>query len=182
MAVAGKLRVANFLKRRAECGSPCQLCSRRCPIGAIEPSGRIRMDECFYCLDCQVVYHDKHVCPPLVRARRRGRRNSAAPSPSARPAVRGRRESAPPAEPAPCRRRPSRPGSRSCPWRRGPRLARKLSTARIAVELLEGNTVFGFDPRTGNEFTMFHSSHGRVRAELRNVNGRGPTDPTAAGG
>ena len=41
-----------------------------------------------------------------------------------------------------------------------------------AVELLEGNTVFGFDPRTGNEFTMFHSSHGRVRAELRNVNGR----------
>ena len=72
MAVAGKLRIANFLKRRAECGSPCQLCSRRCPIGAIEPSGRIRMDECFYCLDCQVVYHDEHVCPPLVRARRRG--------------------------------------------------------------------------------------------------------------
>ena len=72
MAVAGKLRVANVLKRRAECGSPCQLCSRRCPIGAIEPSGRIRMDECFYCLDCQVVYHDEHVCPPLVRARRRG--------------------------------------------------------------------------------------------------------------
>ena len=29
------------------------------------------MDECFYCLDCQVVYHDAHVCPPLVRARRR---------------------------------------------------------------------------------------------------------------
>ena len=72
MAVAGKLRVANVLKRRAECGSPCQLCSRRCPIGAIEPSGRIKMDECFYCLDCQVVYHDEHVCPPLVRARRRG--------------------------------------------------------------------------------------------------------------
>ena len=71
MAVAGKLRLANPLKRRAECGSPCQLCSRRCPIGAIEPSGRIRMDECFYCLDCQAVYHDAHVCPPLVRAGRR---------------------------------------------------------------------------------------------------------------
>ena len=78
-AVAGKLRIANFLKRRAECGSPCQLCSRRCPIGAIEPSGRIRMDECFYCLDCQVLYHDEHVCPPLVRARRRG---PAAPAPA----------------------------------------------------------------------------------------------------
>ena len=72
MAVAGKLRLANLLKRRAECGSPCQLCARRCPIGAIEPSGRIRMDECFYCLDCQVLYRDEHVCPPLVRARRRG--------------------------------------------------------------------------------------------------------------
>lgn len=71
MAIGGKLRIANPLKRRDECGSPCQLCSRRCPIAAIEPSGRIRMDECFYCLDCQVVYHDAHVCPPLVRARRR---------------------------------------------------------------------------------------------------------------
>ena len=73
MAIAGKLRVANFLKRRAECGSPCQLCSRRCPIGAIEPGGRIRMSECFYCLDCQALYHDEHVCPPLVRARRGAR-------------------------------------------------------------------------------------------------------------
>ncbi len=73
LALGGKLRIPNFLKRRAECGSPCQLCSRRCPINAIEPSGRIRMDECFYCLDCQVLYHDEHVCPPLVRERRRTR-------------------------------------------------------------------------------------------------------------
>ncbi len=71
MAIGGKLRITNFLKRRVECGSPCQLCSRRCPINAIEPSGKIKMDECFYCLDCQVLYHDVHVCPPLVRARRR---------------------------------------------------------------------------------------------------------------
>lgn len=71
MAIGGKLRIPNFLKRRAECGSPCQLCARRCPINAIEPSGKIKMDECFYCLDCQVVYHDEHVCPPLVNARRR---------------------------------------------------------------------------------------------------------------
>lgn len=40
------------------------------------------------------------------------------------------------------------------------------------VELLSGNTVFGFDPRAGSEFSMFHSSRGRVRAELRNVNRR----------
>jgi len=71
LAIGGKLRMANLLKRRAECGSPCQLCARRCPINAIEPTGKIKMDECFYCLDCQVVYHDEHACPPLVKARRR---------------------------------------------------------------------------------------------------------------
>ncbi len=73
MAVGGKLRLVNLLNRRPECGSPCQLCARRCPIGAIEPSGAIRMDECFYCLDCQELYHDEHVCPPLVRSRRRAK-------------------------------------------------------------------------------------------------------------
>jgi len=67
LAVAGKLRLVNVLKRRAECGSPCRLCERRCPIDAIEPNGRINTAECFYCLDCQVLYYDEHACPPLVR-------------------------------------------------------------------------------------------------------------------
>ena len=40
------------------------------------------------------------------------------------------------------------------------------------VALLTGATVFGFDPRNDNQFTMFHSSGGGVRAELRNVNRR----------
>ncbi len=71
LAIGGKLRIRNPLRRRTECGSPCQLCARRCPINAIAPNGAIRMDECFYCLDCQVIYHDQHVCPPLVRAKRR---------------------------------------------------------------------------------------------------------------
>jgi NosR/NirI family nitrous oxide reductase transcriptional regulator len=76
MAIGGKLRLRKFnaLKRRQECGSPCQLCARRCPIQAIEPSGKINMDECFYCLDCQVIYHDAHVCPPLVVEARRNRK------------------------------------------------------------------------------------------------------------
>jgi NosR/NirI family nitrous oxide reductase transcriptional regulator len=59
------------LKRRSECGSPCQLCAKRCPIQAIEPSGAINMDECFYCLDCQVIHNDANVCPPLVNEARR---------------------------------------------------------------------------------------------------------------
>ena len=63
-----------FLRRYDECGSPCQLCARRCPIQAIAPSGSIVMDECFYCLDCQMLYHDAHQCPPLVWARKRGDR------------------------------------------------------------------------------------------------------------
>ena len=25
------------------------------------------MDECFYCLDCQDLYHHEHKCPPLVK-------------------------------------------------------------------------------------------------------------------
>ncbi len=73
MAIGGKLRLGKVLKRRDECGNPCQLCSRRCPVQAIAPSGQIRMDECFYCLDCQVIYHDTHRCPPLINSRKRAR-------------------------------------------------------------------------------------------------------------
>jgi transcriptional regulator of nitric oxide reductase/NAD-dependent dihydropyrimidine dehydrogenase PreA subunit len=80
MAIGGRLRLRRFmpLKRRPECGSPCQLCARRCPIQAIEPSGAINMDECFYCLDCQVIHNDANVCPPLVYEARRNRELSVA--------------------------------------------------------------------------------------------------------
>ena len=73
MAVGGLLRWRKFnpLKRRAECGSPCQLCARQCPIQAIAPSGEINMNECFYCLDCQELYTDEHLCPPLAADRKR---------------------------------------------------------------------------------------------------------------
>jgi transcriptional regulator of nitric oxide reductase len=74
MAIGGRLRRFMPLKRRPECGSPCQLCARRCPIQAIEPSGAINMDECFYCLDCQVIHKDATVCPPLVNEARRNRK------------------------------------------------------------------------------------------------------------
>ena len=73
LAIGGRLRLRLFdpLPRRAECGSPCQLCARKCPVNAIRPDGAIDMDECFYCLDCQVAYRDDTVCPPRVAARRR---------------------------------------------------------------------------------------------------------------
>jgi len=41
------------------------------------------MDECFYCLDCQVIHNDATVCPPLVYEARRNRKfGVAAPTPA----------------------------------------------------------------------------------------------------
>jgi NosR/NirI family transcriptional regulator, nitrous oxide reductase regulator len=68
LAALDRLHVLNLLKRRPECGNPCHLCERSCPVRAIEPTGRIVMSECFQCLDCQVEYHDDRRCPPLVLA------------------------------------------------------------------------------------------------------------------
>ena len=71
LAVLGRLRMFDWLKRRAECGNPCRRCERVCPVGAIRADGAIDMNECFYCLDCQVLYRDSHRCPPLARRRKR---------------------------------------------------------------------------------------------------------------
>lgn len=68
LAVLGRVRMFSFLRRRKECGSPCQACRPVCPTGAVLPSGRIDMNECFYCLDCQVLHDDETRCPPLVAA------------------------------------------------------------------------------------------------------------------
>jgi NosR/NirI family nitrous oxide reductase transcriptional regulator len=70
LACLDRLHLINLLKRRPECGNPCHLCERSCPVRAIEPSGRIVTAECFQCLDCQVEYYDEARCPPLVRATR----------------------------------------------------------------------------------------------------------------
>ena len=60
-----------LLKRRNECGNPCKLCSKACPIDAIDQKGNINMNECFYCLDCQSLYYDNYKCPPLVIKRKK---------------------------------------------------------------------------------------------------------------
>ena len=71
LAILDRLHLIDLLKRRSECGSPCQLCARSCPVRAIEKSGKIIMAECFQCLDCQVEYYDDKRCPPLVQAAKR---------------------------------------------------------------------------------------------------------------
>jgi NosR/NirI family nitrous oxide reductase transcriptional regulator len=68
LAFLDRLHLINLLKRRPECGSPCRLCERACPVRAIEPAGKIVTAECFQCLDCQVEYYDDTRCPPLVKA------------------------------------------------------------------------------------------------------------------
>ena len=70
LAIIGKLRITDHLKRRQECGNPCNLCSTSCPINAIPSQGKdkgnIIMSECLRCLDCQLEYVDTKRCPPLV--------------------------------------------------------------------------------------------------------------------
>jgi len=73
-AVLGHFHLFRWLPRRAECGSPCQLCTHRCGIRAIEPSGRINYRECIQCYECEVIYRDDHQCVPLINARRSKRR------------------------------------------------------------------------------------------------------------
>jgi len=71
LAFLDRLHLIDLLKRRPECGNPCHLCERACPVRAIEPTGKIIMAECFQCLDCQVEYYDDKRCPPLVQAVKR---------------------------------------------------------------------------------------------------------------
>ena len=71
LALLDRLHVIDLLKRRPECGNPCHLCERSCPVRAIEPTGKIITAECFQCLDCQVEYYDDKRCPPLVQAAKR---------------------------------------------------------------------------------------------------------------
>jgi polyferredoxin len=70
LAMLDRLHLIDLLKRRPECGSPCRLCERSCPVRAIEKTGKIVTAECFQCLDCQVEYYDDQRCPPLVLAAR----------------------------------------------------------------------------------------------------------------
>ena len=88
LALLGRLHLLDLLKRRPECGSPCHLCERSCPVKAIESSGKINMNECFQCLDCQVEYTNDKRCQPLAWERKRRVRAAAYAEPKIpRPAL-----------------------------------------------------------------------------------------------
>jgi len=73
MAIGGLVRGRDWIARRAECGSPCQLCRVKCNYGAIAKTGEIRYSECFQCLDCVTIHDDDALCVPKVIAAKRGR-------------------------------------------------------------------------------------------------------------
>ena len=71
LAMPTRMRLFDWLKRRKECGNPCQLCAKECEIQAIHPDGRINANECHYCLDCQMTWHNENKCPPLINKRKK---------------------------------------------------------------------------------------------------------------
>lgn len=77
IAIPGRVRMFDWLKRRKQCGYECQLCAKNCMVQAIHPLGQINPNECLYCMHCQVIYHDDHACPPLIM-KREGRGKKAA--------------------------------------------------------------------------------------------------------
>lgn len=86
LAMPTRLKLFDWLKRRKECGNPCQLCAKECEIQAIHPDGRINANECHYCLDCQMTWHNENKCPPLINKRRK-RGKAAAAEPQLIPVV-----------------------------------------------------------------------------------------------
>ncbi len=68
MAIGGLLRGRKWIDRRAECGSPCQLCKVKCSYGAIKKTGEIQYSECFQCLECVTIHDDVAQCVPLILA------------------------------------------------------------------------------------------------------------------
>ncbi len=75
LTIPSHFRIFDWLRRRKECGRPCQTCATECPSQAIRPTGEIDANECHYCLDCQVTFWDPYKCPPLVERRRRAEKH-----------------------------------------------------------------------------------------------------------
>ncbi len=77
LAIPGRLRMFEWLRRYRECGSPCHRCANECMVQAIHPEGHINPNECLYCLHCQTLYHDEHRCPVMIQRRLKRERRAA---------------------------------------------------------------------------------------------------------
>jgi polyferredoxin len=82
----GRFAIFDWLRRRRECGKPCQTCATECEVRAITPTGEINKNECQMCLDCQVTYWNAHKCPPLAEHRKKRERRESLNRPAPAPA------------------------------------------------------------------------------------------------
>lgn len=80
LALPGRLRINDWLKRYSQCGSPCMRCSNECPVQAVHPDGTIHVNECLYCLHCQELYKCDQRCPVVIQQRLRFEKRLAAQS------------------------------------------------------------------------------------------------------
>ncbi len=81
LAIPGRMRMFDWLKRYKECGNPCRRCANECPVQAIHPDGSINPNECIQCLHCQVLYHHDRKCPVMIQKRlKRERRDATQPN------------------------------------------------------------------------------------------------------
>jgi len=80
LAILGKFHRFKWLDRRAECGSPCQLCKHRCGINAIDKTGSIDYDECIQCLECVVILQDPQQCAATISADKKARKSQLRPT------------------------------------------------------------------------------------------------------
>jgi NosR/NirI family nitrous oxide reductase transcriptional regulator len=84
LAIPGRIRTFEWLRRWKECGSPCQRCAKECPVQSIHPEGHINVNECIYCMHCQELYHDDQRCPHMIQVRLKREKFEAMSSPTMR--------------------------------------------------------------------------------------------------
>ncbi len=77
LAIPGRMRMFDWLKRYKECGNPCRRCANECPVQAIHPDGSINPNECIQCLHCQLLYHHDRLCPVMIQKRLKRERRDA---------------------------------------------------------------------------------------------------------
>lgn len=73
LALLGRVRMLDWIPRRAECGTPCQTCRHRCGYQAIAPQGQVDYGECFQCMECVVIHDSDTQCAPRIFERKRAR-------------------------------------------------------------------------------------------------------------
>lgn len=69
LAIPGRMRMFEWLRRWPECGKPCGRCAVECPVQSIHPEGHINVNECIYCMHCQELYWDDQRCPHMIQVR-----------------------------------------------------------------------------------------------------------------